>query len=82
MTQTPPDEDESVSPANAPEAKATGLITGSTVFVFVAAGYLGALAIGVTIFRARPFVGGLAAIFALVLSRVLHMTIMKRAERR
>ena len=46
---------------------------GSALLAFVAVGYLATLAIGIVVFRARPFVGGLAAVVAIALGRALQM---------
>lgn len=48
------------------------LALGAAVFAFVGCGYLATLAIGFLVFRARPFIGGLAAVAALGLGRVLQ----------
>jgi predicted nucleic acid-binding Zn ribbon protein len=48
---------------------------GSTLLAFVGVGYLATLAVGVAIFHARPFVGGIAAIAAIALGRVLQIVI-------
>lgn len=45
------------------------------MLAFIGVGYLGALAVGVQLFKARPFVGGVAAIVAIVLGRVLQVLI-------
>lgn len=46
---------------------------GSALLTFVSVGYLAALAVGYLVFRARPFVGGLAAVVAIALGRALQM---------
>ncbi|MBX3196862.1 MAG: hypothetical protein KF894_01795 [Labilithrix sp.] len=46
---------------------------GSALITFVGVGYLAALAIGYLVFRARPFVGGLAAVVAIALGRALQL---------
>ncbi|MBX3205767.1 MAG: hypothetical protein KF764_11910 [Labilithrix sp.] len=46
---------------------------GSALLTFVGVGYLAALAIGYLVFRARPFVGGLAAVVAIALGRALQL---------
>jgi hypothetical protein len=46
---------------------------GSALLTFVGVGYLATLAIGYLLFRARPFVGGLAAVVAIALGRALQM---------
>lgn len=48
---------------------------GSALFALVALGYLVALGIGYLLFRARPFVGGLAAVVALALGRALQLSL-------
>lgn len=45
---------------------------GGALVVLVAAAYLVTLAVGYVVFRARPFVGGFAAVVAIVLGRTLH----------
>lgn len=50
-----------------------GRALGSALLAFVAVGYLATLAIGIVVFRARPFVGGLAAVVAIALGRALQM---------
>ena len=45
---------------------------GSAILGFVGVGYLTTLALGTIVFRARPFVGGLAAVVAMVLWRALQ----------
>ena len=55
--------------ANATERSRT---LGSTVLALVGVGYLATLALGYVVFRARPFVGGLAAVVAIALGRVLQ----------
>jgi hypothetical protein len=49
---------------------------GAALLGFVSVGYLATLAVGYEFFRARPFVGGLAAIVAIGLARAL-MAIMR-----
>jgi hypothetical protein len=44
----------------------------SAVLFCVATAYLATLAIGYSLFRARPFVGGLSAVVAIVFGRLLH----------
>ncbi len=46
---------------------------GLALLAFVGVGYLATLAIGIAVFRARPFVGGLAAVVAIALGRVLQI---------
>lgn len=48
---------------------------GAGLLALVSVGYLATLAIGVVLFKARPFVGGLAAIVAIALGRALQMLI-------
>lgn len=50
-------------------------VLGGTLIVLVAAGYLATFAGGYLIFHARPFVGALAAVTAVVLSRTLQMNV-------
>lgn len=54
---------------------------GSALFAVVAMSYLAFVAVGVLVFRGRPFVGGAAAVFALALSRVLQWTVMAKLGR-
>lgn len=46
---------------------------GSTLLVLVAAGYLATLAVGYLLFRARPFIGGFAAVVAIALGRMIQL---------
>jgi hypothetical protein len=46
---------------------------GSALLALVGVGYLAALAVGVLVFRAKPFVGGIAAIVAIALGRALQI---------
>jgi hypothetical protein len=46
---------------------------GSALVALVSVGYLAALAIGYLVFKARPFVGGLAAVVAIALGRTLQL---------
>jgi len=48
------------------------------MLAFVGVGYLATLAIGILVFRARPFVGGLAAVVAIALGRVLQLFVRPR----
>lgn len=48
---------------------------GSALLAFVGVGYLATLAICVVVFHARPFVGGVAAIAAIALGRVLQIVL-------
>lgn len=62
-----------------------GHAVGSAALALIAAGYLIALAIGYLVFRARPFVGGLAAIASLVVGRLVQTAlrapiVTRRAE--
>jgi hypothetical protein len=41
----------------------------------IGVGYLAALAVGVLVFHARPFVGGLAAIVAIALGRLMQLLV-------
>lgn len=45
----------------------------SGLLALIGVGYLATLAIGILVFKPRPFVGGLAAIVALGLGRTLQM---------
>ncbi len=48
---------------------------GSGLLAFVGVGYLATLAIGIVLFKARPFVGGLAAIVAIGLGRAMQLLV-------
>jgi hypothetical protein len=52
---------------------------GSGMLALVGVGYLATLAIGVALFKARPFVGGVAAIVAIALGRGLQLLIKPSA---
>jgi hypothetical protein len=47
----------------------------SGLLALIAVGYLAALAIGVSVFKAQPFVGGLAAVVAIGLGRAMQMLV-------
>jgi hypothetical protein len=47
----------------------------SGLLAFVGVGYLATLAIGIVVFKARPFVGGLAAIVAIAFGRALQLVV-------
>jgi hypothetical protein len=49
------------------QALSAGLLT------TIAAGYLATLAIGIVLFKARPFIGGLAAVVAIGLGRAMQL---------
>ena len=51
------------------EALSSGLLG------LVGVGYLATLAIGIVVFKARPFVGGLAAIVAIALGRAMQILV-------
>jgi hypothetical protein len=56
---------------------------GAALLGFVGVGYLATLAIGYEVFRARPFVGGFAAVVAIALWRILPSFIrLPDAQRR
>jgi hypothetical protein len=55
---------------------------GSGLLALVGVGYLATLAVGILIFKARPFVGGLAAIVAIGLGRALQMLVRAPAVTR
>lgn len=63
-----------------------GRALGAALLAVVSVGYLATLAIGYLVFRARPFVGGLAAVIAIVLGRALQIflrpPVVTRRERR
>jgi hypothetical protein len=46
---------------------------GSALLGFVGVGYLLALALGLLVFHAKPYIGGIAAVAAIVLGRVLQI---------
>lgn len=47
----------------------------SGLLALVAVGYLATLAIGIVLFKARPFVGGLAAVVAIALGRAMQLLV-------
>ncbi len=47
----------------------------SGLLASIAVGYLAALTVGVLIWKARPFVGGLAAIVAIALGRLMQLVV-------
>ena len=55
---------------------------GSGLLALVGVGYLATLAVGIVLFKARPFVGGLAAIVAIALGRALQMLVRTPAVSR
>jgi hypothetical protein len=55
---------------------------GTAMVAFVGVGYLATLAIGYLVFRARPFIGGLAAVVAITLGRTLQMYFQPKAVTR
>ncbi|MDB4939438.1 MAG: hypothetical protein JWP87_6410 [Labilithrix sp.] len=55
----------------AQEEDASSLSSG--LLALVGVGYLATLAVGIVVFKARPFVGGLAAIVAIALGRALSL---------
>lgn len=54
----------------------------SGLLALVGVGYLATLAIGITLFKPRPVIGGLAAIVAIALGRVLQILVKGPAVRR
>jgi hypothetical protein len=54
----------------------------SGLLALVAVGYLATLAIGIVVFKARPFVGGLAAVVAIALGRAMQLLVKAPAVRR
>ena len=54
----------------------------SGLLALVAVGYLAALVLGTVLFRARPFVGGLAAVVAIGLGRALQILVKTPAVAR
>lgn len=57
----------------ATEEESNGLSAG--LLASIGVGYLATLAIGVLLFKARPFVGGLAAIVAIALGRLVQLLV-------
>jgi hypothetical protein len=55
---------------------------GAALLAFVGVGYLASLALCVAIFHARPFIGGIAAIVAIALGRVLQIVLKPRVVTR
>lgn len=51
---------------------------GSALLGFIGASYLATLALAVTLFKPRPFVGGLAAVVAIAAGRVLQIVLRPR----
>ena len=47
----------------------------SGLLASIGVGYLATLAIGIVVFNARPFVGGLAAIVAIALGRIMQLVV-------
>lgn len=47
----------------------------SGLLALIGVGYLATLAVGIVLFKPRPFVGGLAAIVAIALGRALQMLV-------
>jgi hypothetical protein len=50
-----------------------GKSVGTTLLALTAVGYLATLALGLLAFRARPFVGGVAAIVGIAIGRALQL---------
>jgi hypothetical protein len=55
---------------------------GSTLLAFIGVAYLATLAIGFLVFRARPFIGGLAAVVAFGCGRTLQAFVQQRTVTR
>lgn len=55
---------------------------GSAAIVIIALGYLVALAVSYHLFKARPYVGGIAALAAIALGRVLQVWLTPQAVTR
>lgn len=55
---------------------------GSALLALVGVGYLATLAIGVMLFRPRPLVGGIAALVAIGLGRILQVVVRTSSVRR
>ncbi len=47
----------------------------SGLLAMIGVGYLATLAVGIVVFKARPFVGGLAAIVAIALGRLMQLLV-------
>lgn len=47
----------------------------SGLLALIGVGYLATLALGIVVFKARPFVGGLAAIVAIALGRLMQLLV-------
>lgn len=62
------------------EDRARGI--GLSLTGLVGAGYLATLALGVVVFKSKPFIGGIAAIVAIVLGRVLQLVLRPPSVRR
>ena len=54
----------------------------SGLLALIGVGYLFTLAVGVVVFKARPFVGGLAAIFAIGLGRAMQLLVKTKVVTR
>jgi hypothetical protein len=52
-----------------------GKSLGGTVLALTGLGYLATLAVGVALFHGRPFIGGVAAIAAIALGRILQLAL-------
>jgi hypothetical protein len=57
------------------EKEDDGHALSSGLLALVGVGYLATLAIGIVLFKARPFVGGLAAIVAIGLGRAMQLLV-------
>ena len=54
----------------------------SGLLALIAVGYLATLALGTVLFKARPIIGGLAAVVAIALGRALQMLVQSPAVSR
>ncbi|MBS2018533.1 MAG: hypothetical protein JST00_37050 [Deltaproteobacteria bacterium] len=68
--------------ACAREAEARSRDLGAGLIASVGAAYLATLAIGFLVFHARPLIGGLAAVVAIVLGRLLAGVLKRPVLRR
>ena len=57
------------------DEEARGRSLGSAILAFTGFGYLAVLALGVLVFKAKPFIGGVAAIGAIAFGRLLQIVV-------
>lgn len=55
---------------------------GSAMLALVGVGYLATLAIGILVWKPRPYVGGIAAVVAIALGRVMQLFVRPSTARR